>query len=421
MDIYNALLRYKSYGKELKIMKRELTLPKGNFINSIIGPRRAGKTFFMLHYKNSLNLPESNKIFINGEDIDLEGLKSSDLDTVEKSIFAIYSPDKEKDICLFIDEVQNLPSWGRWLRTLSDEHRYKIIISGSSSELSTDELPNELRGRAINTVVLPFSFKEYCTALKVRYGSHMRIDETGLVVLRFKEYLEFGGYPLVVEADTPELKKLLIRELYETVLQRDMIERRKIRKSAVLKAFINAMMGSACRIVSPTVTASWFSSQNIKMSPQTGINYLNYAHEVFLFFFLYPYSKKPKQRNTRPKLYLPDSGLLGLTDNDLSKKLENQVFVELMRRSKRISYLDTGTSEVDFVVGDGKDTEELIQVSYSINDPNTHERETKALVDAARILKCKKLTILTFNEEKLIKRGKLMIKVIPAWKWMLFQ
>jgi predicted AAA+ superfamily ATPase len=421
MDIYNALLRYKGYGKGLKIMERELTLPKGNFINSIIGPRRAGKTFFMLHYKNSLNLPESNKLFINGEDIDFEGLKSSDLDIIEKSMFAIYSPDRGKEIYLFIDEVQNLPSWGRWLRTLFDEHRYKIVVSGSSSELSTDELPNELRGRAINTLIMPFSFKEYCTILKISYGEHMKMDEAGLVASKFKEYLEYGGYPLVVEADTPELKRLLLRELYETVLQRDLIEKRKVRKSAVLKAFINAMMGSVCRTVSPTVTVNWFGSQNIIMSPQTGMNYLNYAHEVFLFFFLYPYSKKPKQRNTKPKLYLPDSGLLSLTDNDMSKRLENQVFVELTRRFKHISYLDIGNSEVDFVVGNGKDITELIQVSYSINDPSTYGREIKALVDAAKILKCKKLTILTFNEEKLIELRNLVIKVIPAWKWMLFQ
>ncbi len=421
MDIYNALLRYNGYGKGLKMVERRLTLPKGNFINSIIGPRRAGKTFFMLLCKNSLDLPESNKIFINGEDIDLEGLKQTDLDTIEKSMFSIYSPDKDKEIYLFIDEIQNFPSWGRWLRTLFDEHRYKIIISGSSSELSTDELPNELRGRAINTLILPFSFKEYCSALGVKYSEQMRMDEIGILASKFKEYLEYGGYPLVVEAGTLELKALILRELYETVIQRDLIEKHKVRKSPVLKAFINAMLGSVCRSVSPTAVVEWFNSQNIKISHQTGMNYLNFAREVFLFFFLYPYSRKPKQRNTKPKLYLPDSGLLALVDNDMSKKLENQVFVELTRRSKHISYLDMGGSEVDFVIGSGRGPEELIQVSYSINDPSTYARETKALIDASSKLKCKKLTILTFNEEKIIKVRKQTIKVLPAWKWMLFQ
>ena len=419
MDIYNALARYKGYGKELKMVKREISLPKGSFINSIIGPRRAGKTFLMLIYKNSLDLPDSNKIFINGEDIDFEGMASSDLETVERAIFTAYSPDTSRDIYLFIDEVQNFPSWGRWLRTLSDQHRYRIIVSGSSSELSTDELPSELRGRAINTLVLPFSFGEYLGACGIRYGERERTDEAGALASRFRDYLEHGGYPLVVEADTPELKKLILRELYETVLQRDVIEKHRIRKSPVLRAFINAMLGSACRSVSPTAVAEWFSSQKISMSPQTGINYLNYAREVFLFFFLYPYSRKPKQRNTRPKLYLPDSGLLGLADADLSKRLENQVYVELARRSERISYLDTGTSEVDFVVEGNKGVKELIQVSYTINDPGTYARETDALLDASLKLKCDKLTILTFDEERTIKAGEHTIKVMPAWRWML--
>ena len=82
MDIYNALLRYKGYGSGLNMVKREIPLPEGNFINSIIGPRRAGKTFLMLLYKDMIDLPDSNKVFINGEDIDFEGIRPSDLDQI---------------------------------------------------------------------------------------------------------------------------------------------------------------------------------------------------------------------------------------------------------------------------------------------------------------------------------------------------
>ncbi|MEM3671364.1 MAG: ATP-binding protein [Thermoprotei archaeon] len=420
MDIYNALIRYRGYGAGLNIMEREITLPEGDFINSVIGPRRAGKTFLMLFYKKLIDLPDSNKIFINGEDIDFEGLKPSDLDQIEEIMFAVYGPDESKPIYLFIDEVQNFPSWGRWVRTLHDEHRYRMIISGSTSDLSTDKLPNELRGRAINTLVLPFSFREYCKAKKIGYSKHMKISELGLLASVFKDYLEYGGYPMVVEANTPELKALVLRELYETVLQRDLIEKYAIRKSQVLKAFINTLLGSACRVVSPAKVSEWFVSHGIKMSAQTALNYLNYAQNVFLFFFVYPYSRKPKQRNTRPKLYLADSGLLSLTNTDISKMLENQVFVELTRRGKRVSYFDTGSSEVDFVVEGKGGVDELIQVSYSIEDPGTYARETKALTAASEVLGCKKLKVLTFNEERQLKVANKRIEVIPAWKWMLF-
>ncbi len=414
-------LRYRGYGGGFNIVKRDISLPSGNLINSIIGSRRAGKTFLMLLYKNSIDLPESNKVFINGEDIDFEGLKVGDLDEIEKSIFAIYSPDRSREIYLFIDEVQNFPSWGRWLRTLSDERLYKIVVSGSTSDLSTDKLPNELRGRAINTLVLPFSFREYCSVKKISYAKRMRMDDAGSLVSAFKEYLEYGGYPLAVEAATPELKMLILRELYETVLQRDLIEKYRIRKSAVLKSFINSVLGSACRAVSPSAMSEWFGSQGIMLSEQTALNYFNYAQSIFLLFFLYPYSRKPKQRNTRPRLYLPDSGLLSLTSTDISKKLENQVFAELTRRGKHISYFDSGNSEVDFVVSEGKKIEELIQVSYSVRDPETYARETKSLIDTSGAVGCRRLTILTFNEEKQLKIGRETIRIIPAWKWMLFE
>ena len=419
MNIDNAIARYKGYGRELTLIERDIGLPKGNFMNAIIGPRRAGKTFLMLLCKNKTDVPESNKIFINGEDVDFEGIRTDDLDEIEKAIFRIYSPDKSKDIHLFIDEVQNFPSWGRWMRTLFDQHLYKITVSGSTSDLSTDKLPSELRGRVINTLVLPFSFKEFCAAKKLDYGKYMQARTAGTLVSGFEEFLEFGGYPLVVSADTKDLKSLLLNELYETVLQRDLIEKYGIRKSSVLKSFINSMLGSTCRIVSARTMAKWLSSQGIEISPQNAFKYLSYAQNIFLFFFLYPYSRKPKERNTKPKLYLPDSGLMRFADQDTSKKLENQVFVELLRRKAKISYYATQNYEIDFVVWEGKSSSELIQVSYALNTSETYKRETESLIKASETLGCNKLSILTFNEEKELKIEGKTINVIPTWKWLL--
>ncbi len=419
MNVDNAIARYKGYGKGLVLLARDIEMPKGNFINSIIGPRRAGKTFLMLFYKNQIDLPDSNKVFINGEDLDFEGIQTDDLDDLERAIFRVYSPDKDKDIYLFIDEVQNFPSWGRWLRTLFDQHLYRIVVSGSTSDLSTDKLPSELRGRSINTLVLPYSFKEFCNAKKLDHEKYMSARSTGLLVSGFEEFLKFGGYPLVVAADTKDLKTLLMNELYETVLQRDLIEKYSIRKSAVLKAFINGMIGSTCRVVSARTMTNWLLSQGISISQQSAFKYLEKAQSIFLFFFLYPYSRKPKERNTKPKLYLPDSGLMRFADQDMSKRLENQVFVELSRRNLKISYYLAQGYEIDFVIQDGKNVKELIQVCYSLNKPETYERETKSLLRGSDVLNCNRLSILTFNEEREIKTEGKVINVIPAWKWML--
>ncbi len=419
MDIENAISRYKGYGTGINIIDRSIQMHKGNFINAIIGPRRAGKTFFMLQYKTALDAPDRNKIFLNGEDINLEGVTVDNLNDIEKMMFKIYNPDESKQIYLFIDEIQNFPSWGRWLRTLFDENIYRLIISGSTSELSTDNLPTELRGRALNVLVLPFSFKEYCFAKNLDYSTYMKTNAVGKLLREFEEFINFGGYPLVVEAENENAKTTILSELYDTVLQKDIIDKNKIRKTATLKAFMNSMFGSVCRIISAKKLASWLSSQGISISPQSALNYLEFAQNIFLFFLLNPYSKKPKERTTKPKLYLADSGLLALVNIDLSKKLENQVFIELLRRGKHAFYYATRSHEVDFVIEDKGAVCALIQVSYSISAQDTYSREVEALVKASDELKCRNMQILTFNEEKLIKVGSKVIKVTPTWKWML--
>lgn len=419
MGIENAIIRYKDYGRRMRLTERHISMHKGNFINAVIGPRRAGKTSLMLLHKGAIGLPESNKVFISGEDIDFEGIRVEDLDEIEKAVFRIYNPDKDKEIYMFIDEIQNFPSWGRWLRTLFDENRYRLIISGSTSELSTDNLPNELRGRAINVLVLPFSFAEYCAFKGIEYQKYMDPASSGYLLHSFQEFIDFGGYPLVAASDTSDSKNIVLRELYETVLQKDIIDKYSIRKSTTMKAFMNSLLGSACRPVSPARLATWFSSNGTPLSPQTALNYMAYAQSVFLIFLVSPYSRKPKERNTRPKLYVADSGLLAAVDAAFSKKLENQVFIETLRRGMRVSYYAGRNCEVDFVVENNGVAEELLQVCYSIDSPETYARETTALRKASEDLKCEKLRILTFNEQKRIEIGGKTIEVMPAWKWML--
>jgi predicted AAA+ superfamily ATPase len=163
---------------------------------------------------------------------------------------------------------------------------------------------------------------------------------------------------------------------------------------------------------------NWFDTQGTKVSIQTATNYVNYAQSAFLFFLIYPYSRKIKERNTKPKLYVSDSGILGLLDSDVGKKLENAVFVELTRRGENVYYYKTASEDVDFLLTKENHVSELIQVCYSINEPLTYARETKSLLNAGQKLKCNNLTIVTFNEEKAIKLNENLVTVVPAWKWL---
>lgn len=418
-NLENALARYVDYARNIELVARDVILREGNFINVIVGPRRSGKTSLMLLYMKSLDVEKGNKVFINCEDIDLFGITASDLGRMEEAIYRVYKPDETKDIYLFIDEAQTLPEWSRWLRTLFDQRRYKIFVTGSTSDLSSDKLPSELRGRAVNTLILPFSFREYLRSKRITPEEYMKADETGRVVEALSEFLNFGGYPEIVKSEDPVLKHTLLSELYSTVIQRDLVEKYSVRKTAVFRAFVNSLFGSACRNVSIPSIAGWFKSQGTKISSVTALNYLNYVQSVFLFFLIFPYSRKIKERNTKPKLYVSDSGILGLFDPDKGKKLENAVFTELIRRREDVHYYRTKSADVDFVLTKENRACELLQVSYSINDPETYARETNSLLEASEKLNCANLSVVTFNEERNIERNGKVIKVIPAWKWLL--
>lgn len=403
-------------------VKREIELADGQFIAAIVGPRRAGKTTFMLQRMGELPLPASNKILVNGEDVNLEGLTAEGLDDIEEAVFRIYKPDKTKEIHLFIDEVQNLPSWARWVRTLHDSRKYKLVISGSTSDLSAERLPSALRGRAINTLVLPFSFKEFLRARGIEHSSVMPPDREGEVAASCEEYLEFGGYPNVVLSEERHLKLRVLQELYESVIQRDIIEKQRVRRTSLLRAFMSAVLGSVCRPLSVRSITRWLESEGLKVGRQTAINYLDGAENVFLLLRAYPFSLKPKERRVNPKLYVVDSGLLTLTGADASKRLENQVFVELTRRGARVSYWRSRSTgrEVDFLLDDGKKVE-LIQVAYGLGDPATYSREVGAILEASESLRAAGATIVTMNEERTIRERGKAISVVPAWKWFLDQ
>jgi predicted AAA+ superfamily ATPase len=414
-----ALSNYVDYAKGIELVPRDITVREVNFINAIIGPRRSGKTSLMLLFMKSLDVEKSNKVFINCEDIGFVGITVEDLGRLEEAIFRVYKPDETKGIYLFIDEVQTFPEWSRWVRTLFDRRRYRIFITGSTSELSLDKLPSELRGRAVNTLVLPFSFKEYLRVKALSVEEYMKPDKTAEVVSALSEYLEFGGYPEIVKSEDPSLKRKLLSELYATVIQRDLVERYGIRKAAAFRIFVNSLFGSACRDVSIPAVVAWFTAQGNKISGMTAFNYLNYSQSTFLFFLLYPYSRKIKERNIKPKLYVSDSGILGLFDSDRGKWLENAVLVELIRRHEHVNYYRSKSADVDFVLSRDNKPYQLIQVSYSINDPGTYGREISSLLEAGKKLGCTSLTIITFNEERIITQDGSVIDVRPVWKWFL--
>jgi len=421
LDIELAVGRYKGAKAPIGTVKRDFVPANRRFMTAIIGPRRAGKTTLMLQIMDALPLPDSNKILLNGEDVGFEGMTADDLSKVEEAAFRTYRPDTAKDVVLFIDEVQRFPSWARWLRTLHDGGRYEIFVSGSTSELSTDRLPSTLRGRALNSLVFPFSFGEFLRAKSFGIEGRVPPERAGMAAALFDEYVEYGGFPAVVLSEGTQLKMRVLQELFDAVLQRDMLERLRVRNPPALRAFVAAVLGSAARPLSSRSIARWLETEGLRVGRQAALNYLEGAEEVFMIRRLYPYSARPKERQVNPKVYAIDTGLLGLLGADMSKKLENAVLVELLRRGRKVSYWRSAVSgrEVDFVVEDGGKARELVQVAYSVSGPAAYEREVGALTAAAEELGVDRLTAITSREERSLREEGKEIQVVTAWKWFL--
>lgn len=250
MDVDAAVTRYLYASPPPKAVPTEVPSPAFNFIVAIIGTRRAGKTTFMLDLKKRLQLPNQNKILLNCEDINLLGLQMDDLGTLERTMLRVYSPSQNEDIYLFIDEVQNIPNWERWLRTLYDTGRYKIVVSGFTSELYAQKIRSALRGRAMNRLILPFSFKEFLTAKGVQYSRYMPLGQEGAIASFFDEYIAYGDYPSVVLPPSIDRKLLVLHEIFDTVVQRDIIERYRIRHTSGFRIFVNSLLGSVGRQLS---------------------------------------------------------------------------------------------------------------------------------------------------------------------------
>jgi len=404
------------------LVERDLQIPIEIPIKraiSIIGPRRAGKTYSMFQLmKKLLKKYEITQILhLNFELMILKNLSLEDLNLIKETYFEIYPENKNKKVWFFLDEIQNIENWETFVRTLLEEN-INVFISGSSSKLLSREIASQLRGRSLTYTVLPFSFAEFLRAKKIEPKKYLSSKEKARIMKEMREYLNFGGYPEAILY--PEEREKIITEILETTIYRDVVERYKVKNIKALRLLITSLINSATKNFSVHKFYNFLKSQGIKVSKTTLYEYLEALKDVFFVFPVHKFSySSRKSEQTLPKVYLVDNGILYFSEvKDKGKLMENLVLIELKRRGKNVYYY-SNNHEVDFVVAKGKRIEQLIQVCYDISDYETKEREIKGLLKASEELKCKNLLCITWDfegEEKI--KGK-KIKFIPLWKWLL--
>lgn len=398
---------------------------------SIIGPRRAGKTYFL--FNNMIRLEKVKRtemLYANLEDDRLLPLRLQDLDQLLKTYYEIYPQNRKKKIYLFLDEVQNVRMWEKFVRRVLDTENVQVYITGSSSKLLAKEIATTMRGRVVSHMVLPFSFGEFLKAKGMENERYLSSGKRSWIMNYLDEYVRFGGFPEVVLDDDESSKVKTLKEYVDVLLMRDIVERHKVKNIKVLRMLFNAIHGSFSKEFSLHKFYNFLKSQGIKVSKNTLYDYFQHYEDAFAVIPIrrFSYSIRDMQQSL-PKVYQIDNGYaaqmgIRFTQNK-GRLMENTVAIELFRRRSASPLMevfywkDSGGKEVDFVIKKGEKIQELVQVCYDIGDYNTKIRETSALVKASDKLACKRLRIITWDNEEKEKIEGNTLEYTPLWKWLL--
>lgn len=389
-----------------------------NRVISIIGPRRAGKTYLMFQTIRQLlkEIEKERVLYVNFESDLLYGCGREDLRNLIETYYEIYPENRKKKAYIFLDEIQNVKGWEIFVRSILDSEKAQVFISGSSSKLLSKEIATQLRGRTITYPVYPFSFREYLMAKKFKIKKYPSSYEKSRLMNLLRGYLFYGGYPEAVLYD-----KKILREIWDVTIYRDIVERHGIKNIKVLRLLIKSLKVSLYFSVHKFY--NYLKSLGITVSKNTLYLYMQYLEDALILYPLRKYSPSYKEvEQSMPKIYLADNGLLSVEEYQSEGRLiENLVMMQLIRDGSKANselfYYKSNDSEVDFIIKELK-VKQLIQVTYASDKDEIEKREIKALIKASNELKCKNLLTITWDYEADIEAENKKIKCLPLWKWL---
>ena len=378
----------------------------------VIGVRRSGKS--TLCY-NALHKKGVVFAYINFDDERLENLESADLNQILETLYKIYGDFQY----LFIDEIQNVSSWYLFVNRLLRQGMH-VIVSGSNAKLLSGELATHLTGRYHQIELFPFDFEEFCDYQEVDAHTLTTRCE-GLRRAAFDQYLQQGGFPALLREKN---STAYISSLVESVITRDIEQRFGIRYPATFEKLTEHLLNNAPCTINESDLSALFGVK----STHTIENYINYLKQAYLIIGLHKYSTKSKLRIRDEKAYPIDVALLNRRPNafageNLGWRLECIVFIALLRKYRSLQYdiyyFRNGKSETDFLVCNGNQVLQAIQVSYDISNPKTYRREVNGLLAAANKTGCKNLLLITDHERRDVTIGNYSIPIRPAYEWLL--
>lgn len=417
MELREYLLTKKDDIKALNVKERLKEVKENkNFVVAVVGPRRAGKTYFLYSFIKKRDLRDEDYLFVNFEE-NVEIKDPVKLPIVHQEIYGRL-PDY-----IFFDEVQSLNDWQRAVYTLHEKKRYYLFITGSSSKLLSKEIATQLRGRAVTTKIYPFSFKEILSFQGIESKKYYSAYEIGRIKNLARNYVERGSFPDIFLGHIHP--STFFRDYLDLVVYKDLIERYGIKNRYVLDFFIRSVISSFAKIFSVNKIFGTLKSMNIKASKKTLYSFQKILEDVGFAIFLRKTGESlRKVELTLPKVYLVDNGIFRFTENKLDhgKLLEAAVLQDLCKEglepNREIFYWrDPTGKEVDFILRDEEEIKQLIQVAYASSKSEIEDREINSLLKASNSLKCKNLLIITWDYEDEVELANKIIKFSPYWKW----
>lgn len=370
----------------------------------VIGVRRSGKSTLCFL---ALEHAKVHYAYVDFDDERLQGMSAEHLNDVLEMLYKIYGDFKY----LFMDEVQDVADWHLFVNRLLRKNIH-VIVTGSNAKLLSSELSTHLSGRSKEIYLYPFSFEEYCVINHVDYQSNTT-KSIGLRMAAFDQYMQQGGFPELMHISD---SRSYVRDLTNNILRRDIENRYKISYKAAFEQMAHYLLNTCpC----PVITTDLSNLFHFK-SEHTAKNYLTYLKQAFLLIGVQKYSTKSKLRIAQEKVYPVDIALMNNRENAFAGenrgwRLETIVLCQLFRKAKRegldIYYLNERSGECDFLVCQGNQVLQAIQVSYDISSEKTRRREIKGLVMASQLTGCKNLLLITYQDNEDVETDGLNIPI----------
>ena len=399
--------------QNVKLLQRPFKFEdNGNYV--FLGIRRAGKSYLMfqrIHELMKRGVDIEEILYLNFEDERFIGLKSEDLDEIKR----VYEETFSSRPIFFLDEIQIVPGWEKFVRRLADKS-YRVFVTGSNAKMLSSEIATTLGGRFLIQNVYPFSFREFLNfeGFELKPNWLYTPGTRNGVVRSFDTYFYNGGFPELLSFED---KRSWLSGLYQKIFFGDLVARYSLRNSDSMRLLVKKLAESVMQPSSYNRLKNIVSSAGESVGVRTIIDYVGYLQETWLIFSLENYAARFAERESNRKYYFIDNGILNLfIFRPETLLLENLVAITLHRQFGEKVYFYNQHIEVDFYI---PEESWLIQVSYNISDVQTFEREVNGLVKAAKFLNAERLQIVTRNDERVIEKDGLSIEVLPIWKWLI--